>query len=380
MKINITSGLITVALLSFCSYSFAQTNLVPNGNFDQTSKRIKKGEGELERAEPWFSPDEENVADIYSKEAKDEWAAPENKMGYQMASSEPNYVGMRLYGKKRLPRHYIQVKLNDKLVAGKDYCVSFKLALSKISRFGTNNIGAYLSKRKVRMREIEEYTIEPQIMHSENKIFDDQYLWSTICGVFTAEGGESYLTIGNFADENEMSRSDYNNMRRVKGFNQLQTQDAYYFIDDVEVFNMAQIESCSCEEEEDEGDGMQVVYQENVSEQENAEAVDKIKNQKIFFDYNSTKPASPRALITVIQEMKKNPELSITIVGHSDSKEAEEINADLAQERAQAIADYLIEKGIAENRFNVISRGADEPADETGTKSGRAKNRRVTFE
>ncbi len=379
MKINITSGLLTLALLSFCSYSIAQTNLVPNGNFDQTSKRVKKGDGEFELAEPWLSVDEENVPDIYSKDAKEEWAIPENKMGYQMGSSEPNYIGMRLFGKKRLPRHYIQVKLDDKLVAGKDYCVSFKLALSKISRYATNNIGAYISKRKTRMREIEEYTIKPQIMHSKNKIFDDQYLWSTICGVFTAEGGEYYLTIGNFADENEMSRDDYDNMRRVKGFNQLQTQDAYYFIDDVKLINMAQLESCSCEEEEEEGDGMQVVYQENVSEQEGADATAKISNQKIFFDYNSTKPASPRALITVIQEMKKNEEVSITIVGHSDSKEAEEISADLAQERAQAIADYLIEKGIAENRIKVESRGADEPADETGTKAGRAKNRRVTF-
>ncbi len=380
MKINFSTGLLTLALLSFTSYGVAQTNLVPNGNFDQTSKRIKKGEGELERAEPWFSPDEDNVADIYSKDAKDDWAVPENKMGYMMAASEPNYVGMRLYGKKRLPRHYIQVKLNDKLVAGKDYCVSFKLALSKISRFGTNHIGAYLSKRKVRMREIEEYTIEPQIMHSENKIFDDQYLWSTICGVFTAEGGESYLTIGNFMDEGEMSRSDVNNMRRVKGFNQLQTQDAYYFIDDVEVFNMAEVESCSCEEEEDEGDGMQVVYQENVSDQEGTDEYEKIKRQKIFFDYNSTKPASPRALITVIQEMKKNEDINITIVGHSDEKEAREISADLALERAKAIADYLKEKGIAESRITVKGKGADEPADDTGTKGARAKNRRVVFE
>ena len=36
------------------------------------------------------------------------------------------------------------------------------------------------------------------VLHFNNKIFNATYNWDKVCGVFEAQGGEKYITIGNF--------------------------------------------------------------------------------------------------------------------------------------------------------------------------------------
>jgi outer membrane protein OmpA-like peptidoglycan-associated protein len=380
MKSNIRAVL-TIALGTFFTISLsAQNNLVPNGSFEQTDGRIRKGDKAIEDVIEWFSPDEENGADVYSKEAKDEWAVPENKMGYQMPLDGQNYVGVRMFGYRgRTKNTFIQVRLKDDMIEGKTYCVNFNIVLSKISRYATNNIGGYLSGRKVRGNTIDDWEIKPQIMHPENKIFKDQYMWKTICGTYTAKGGEKYLTIGNFTNPEEADRDDYESMRRVKGYDQLQTNDAYYFVDDVSVYNMEEISSCTCEEEKKSNE-MQVVYSENVSEDADMDAAKKLSLKKVYFDYNSTSPSTPAAIIEVIRLLEENKGLQVKIIGHSSAKEAEKISKDISAKRAKYIHDYLIKRGIDESRLSFEGVGDSQIVDDAGTDEARAKNRRVTFE
>jgi len=371
--------ILALTILMGTTGAMAQKNLVPNPSFEQTERKPKKGVNEMLLATPWFSPDEEHAPDMFSKNIKKEYGAPENIYGYQTVEAGENYIGLRAYGyKEKLPRTFAEVKLFDELVEGKSYCVSFDLVLSKISKYASRNIGAYLSPSKVKMKDIEGWTITPQVMNSRNIVHQDQYLWVTVCGIYKAEGGERYLTIGNFHDQADMDRNRENTMRmkRPKGYTQLQTYDAYYFVDDVKVINMDELEGCSCEKTDD--DEMEVVYQENVSEDMDMSVAGELELKKVFFDEGMETTNSPGNLIEVIRILKDNENLKVEIVGHSDKPEAKNTPA-ISSKRAEAIKKYLIEKGVSADRLSVRDAKATELVDETGTKAGNAQNRRVTF-
>jgi OOP family OmpA-OmpF porin len=70
----------------------------------------------------------------------------------------------------------------------------------------------------------------------------------------------------------------------------------------------------------------------------------------------------------------------LTIVGHTDNVGNSEANLALSKSRAQAVVDYLKQKGIPENRFQLIDgKGQSEPIADNGSESGKSKNRRVVI-
>lgn len=70
----------------------------------------------------------------------------------------------------------------------------------------------------------------------------------------------------------------------------------------------------------------------------------------------------------------------LTIVGHTDNVGGDAANIPLSKNRAQAIVNYLKNKGIPENRFQMIDgKGASEPVGDNNTEAGKAKNRRVVI-
>ncbi|TGD58680.1 OmpA family protein [Flavobacterium humi] len=70
----------------------------------------------------------------------------------------------------------------------------------------------------------------------------------------------------------------------------------------------------------------------------------------------------------------------LTIVGHTDNVGNSDANLQLSKNRAQAIVNYLKNKGIPENRFQMIDgKGSNEPVADNNSESGKAKNRRVVI-
>ncbi|MEZ4854212.1 OmpA family protein [Flavobacterium sp.] len=69
----------------------------------------------------------------------------------------------------------------------------------------------------------------------------------------------------------------------------------------------------------------------------------------------------------------------IKIYGYTDSKGADEYNLKLSQQRADAVKNYLVSKGLVVSRFEVVGMGEAEPIADNETDAGRAKNRRVEF-
>jgi outer membrane protein OmpA-like peptidoglycan-associated protein len=95
-----------------------------------------------------------------------------------------------------------------------------------------------------------------------------------------------------------------------------------------------------------------------------------------------------RAIITVtsyptldqaVALLKEHGNVRVQIAGYTDSSGDPDQNRALSQARADAVRQYLIDKGIAPERLTAIGYGPDKPLFDNATAAGRAKNRRVEF-
>jgi outer membrane protein OmpA-like peptidoglycan-associated protein len=81
----------------------------------------------------------------------------------------------------------------------------------------------------------------------------------------------------------------------------------------------------------------------------------------------------------LLQVLTENPTLKVEISGHTDNVGKADDNLKLSTNRAKAIVDYLVSKGIAAARMSYKGYGATQPVADNATEAGRAKNRRTTF-
>jgi len=99
----------------------------------------------------------------------------------------------------------------------------------------------------------------------------------------------------------------------------------------------------------------------------------------VFFDtekYNIN-TRSAEALNRLANIFKEYPNSNILIEGHTDSTGADAYNLTLSKNRAQAVTDYLRNKGISATRMDTKWYGESQPKYDNSTVEGRAKNRRV---
>ena len=75
--------------------------------------------------------------------------------------------------------------------------------------------------------------------------------------------------------------------------------------------------------------------------------------------------------------MGTNANWKLRISGHTDNVGARTANMTLSKRRAESVKKYLVSKGIAADRFEVMYFGPDQPIAPNNTEDGRARNRRV---
>ncbi|MBN1416462.1 MAG: OmpA family protein [Bacteroidales bacterium] len=103
--------------------------------------------------------------------------------------------------------------------------------------------------------------------------------------------------------------------------------------------------------------------------------------KNIFFEFGKStlKTESYIQLDNVVLLMKSTPGLRIEISGHTDNVGSAKANQKLSEDRARAVVDYLVSRGIDIIRLEYKGYGFTQPVASNSTPEGRSQNRRVEF-
>jgi len=98
------------------------------------------------------------------------------------------------------------------------------------------------------------------------------------------------------------------------------------------------------------------------------------------FDKQNIKKIYVPLLDQSVAYLKEHSSTPVTVKGHTDYKGSDEYNQKLSERRANAVRDYLIQKGIASSRIQMVGYGEHRPIADNKTAEGRAMNRRSELE
>jgi outer membrane protein OmpA-like peptidoglycan-associated protein len=356
--------------------------IVPNGNFDDFDFKSLKTPNQVDLATPWMTPNVA-MADLFSQGVKSpKIQVPNNEHGTQEPASGSSYAGFRAYSKDpKKTRTYLEVKLNQKLVKGQQYCIRYSLSLAELSKFAVNNVGIYVTEKKLQYSKDNAIMVEPQVTIADNVPVNIMDSWENICGVFTAVGGEEYIVIGGFGAEDKMK---VEKIKKPAGVSGTVANDAYYFLDNIEIVAIEAKSQCNCSKKSK--PQAQFIYSSSVARETGAKPADIINTTVVYFAGLSE--MIPGQFDSNIEEvaalLKSNPMLNIELIGHSDIDEIAEAKfdaevANMAEKRVNAVKEALVGFGINAVRISVSSVDDSQPASTFNSPSGHAQNRRVVF-
>ena len=97
-----------------------------------------------------------------------------------------------------------------------------------------------------------------------------------------------------------------------------------------------------------------------VAEQDIKEPV-KVTFPVIYFSFNriTIRPSEVSKLKSIFHILKENPEMKVTVTGWCDTKGSVAVNRRISRQRAQALKNWLVKRGIAASRISVVGKGSD---------------------
>jgi outer membrane protein OmpA-like peptidoglycan-associated protein len=88
-------------------------------------------------------------------------------------------------------------------------------------------------------------------------------------------------------------------------------------------------------------------------------------------------PASDRVLDQIVNLLREDTSLKLSIQGHTDNVGSKAANLDLSKRRADAVKAALVSRGIDAGRLTTDGFGDTKPVADNAAEPGRARNRRV---
>ena len=371
-KYNITLA----ALLTLFQWSNAQTetsgNMVYNPSFEEHGECPQRIDalGIMDGVDAWWQPTK-GSSDYFHTCGGRECLTPRNKMGNQPPHTGDAYCG--IYCSKENYREYLQTELKEPLRKGHRYRVSFWASLADKSPNAIATLGALFTVDRISdttwnilmnnevsdlgngQKQIIATYYKPQVANPSRFVLIYMDQWNEITGEFTAEGGEKYLTIGNFNSFNHSGVVPTHADNAV-------LSGAYYYIDDVSV------ECLDCTE----------TKSDTTTAPKKGEVVI-LRNVLFDTDKSDLLPQSYNDLHNLIALLEAHPTLKIELRGHTDNQGTIERNRILSEARAKAVMDYLVQHGIDKDRLTWRAFGKTMPIDSNATPEGRQNNRRVEY-
>lgn len=233
---------VCIFLLCITKLSFAQINLVKNGDFENIYKEpftfIITPSAFSDVMEDWYMPSN-GSSDVYSANVSQNYIASThsnapNRYGRQTPKSGNIMAGLFVYKDNTNYREYLQVQLKNPLMVGEKYVVSFNVSLAEKSEFAIKELSLSLS-----VNEFTNYLTQNVMSYSSilepNEIITDVDNWVLVQDTIIANANFNYLTIGNFRN--------YNNTTLQRVLNDPNgNESSYYFIDDVKVYTPCELD------------------------------------------------------------------------------------------------------------------------------------------
>ena len=127
------------------------------------------------------------------------------------------------------------------------------------------------------------------------------------------------------------------------------------------------------------------IFSENVNQKETVDKAEtkvveqdikepvKVTFPVIYFSFNriTIRPSEVSKLKNILQILKENPEMKVTVTGWCDTRGSVAVNRRISRQRAQALKTWLVKRGIAASRISVVGKGSD--ASRTAPKARRVE-------
>jgi len=348
LNVFIRTTLMLSLVFIYCTHSFAQ-NLVKNPSFEAYESCPQEFGSFQEDVNSWYKPTSGSTD--YFNACGSKLSTGFNFMGKQESFEGNAYAGFYAYGPDGY-REYISGQFHERLKKGKKYKFSFNISLADKSKFAINEFGIlfteqlvnFKTKKNISLNMIQERGLNSYIELKKETYYSNKESWTKISGTYVAKGNESYFTIGNFRSNGATHKVKVaNNPKKI----------SYYFIDMVTL-------------ERDEP-----LFELNET----------YVFENLFFKVNGYKiiGEGKNELQQLVEHLKTNPDLNISVFGHTDNIGSKNYNKELSQKRAQMVGTFLIKNGLSADRISWKGFGDQSPVAANETDSGRKKNRRVEF-
>jgi OOP family OmpA-OmpF porin len=340
-------------------------NLVPNGSFEEYTScpgnfsTLRDGF----YVEHWSSatlgtPDHFHSCSNGEADVSYNWA------GVADAYEGKGYAGLYLWMDGKSYREYLQCQLTQPLLKDSTYQIEFHYKLSSYSKFCIDRIGLLLSASETKVRYDTVLPFAPTLsVIRDSALTKTTGLWETAMMKYKATGGEKFLTIGNFFDN--QSTRHYKIISRPIAEEMLATS-SYYYIDNVKVlpYYLPASETLTPLPEFSLADTkLNTIYV--------------LKN--ILFEFNSYRliPPSFDELDKLSDYLLRHPAMIVQLFGHTDDQGSEKYNRKLSKDRARNVGAYLTSVGVPADRIEAFGYGKSRPLVKDTTEEARSINRRV---
>ncbi|MBT8449930.1 MAG: peptidoglycan-associated lipoprotein Pal [Gammaproteobacteria bacterium] len=116
----------------------------------------------------------------------------------------------------------------------------------------------------------------------------------------------------------------------------------------------------------------------SAEEQMRMESEEMRKARTVYFEFDdATVQQQYLAVLELHAKFLAESGMTVTLEGHADERGAPAYNLALGEQRANSVAQYLMNYGLAESQITVVSYGEERPADMGHSEGSWEKNRRV---
>jgi len=336
-------------------------NLIKNPSFE-TFLNCPKKLGNLEEDVADWSTPTEGSTDYFNACSK-AMGTPVNFNGEQPANFGAGYVGLYFYAPQDY-REYIQTKMGQPLVKGENYTLSFYVSLAERADYAVKEFGIQFTeaplkvktKRPLSRRYLSKMSgnIANHFTMGSQDFYPDKENWVLVATDFVANGTEKYLIIGNFKD-------NVNTQKLLTKRNVL--DGSYYYLDMVSLIRKNDSKISTTEGK--------TTFE--------LDSINVFQNLLFRFDAFELLPEAKAELDEINLFLNAKKHLKIELLGHTDAIGNNGYNKILSENRAKAVARYLMEQGIDSTRISYQGFGSEQPLLENATSDGRKENRRVEF-